>query len=414
MTQELKITFVGDLCPSDVVERAFLDGDGERFLKPVVPLFQSSDLIVANLETPLCETASPIRKIGPSFRADPGLVQPLKDLGFGLFCLANNHVLDQDVQGLRRTLEVLEEADIPCCGAGLDHESACAPCVLTLKGRRLAFFNFGDGEFARPAGDGPGTARFELARVASLVRQARSDYDLIVVLLHLGHEYQPLPSPATQAVFLEVEKAGAAAVIGHHPHVPHCVKSVGGAPVATSLGNFLFGRTLSKEPGWRLSVVLQLAVTDGEIGFRVIPFRQNDDMTLGELSDTGREAFNIYLQRCSEIVQDQELHQRLWEQEVRRLFQGRIGRWARCASRLSATAGNSLPSQLMGWAGSGATVSLGDAAAEVYHMVQSRAHNEVVQTACMLMMEDRFLPADTTARQELDELHRLLRTALAP
>ncbi len=87
----------GDLCPNHGLDRELLGPDGARYLAAVTPLLESADLVIGNLEAPLCDRTAAIPKTGPNFRCDPALASGLKRMGFDGFTLANNHILDQDL-----------------------------------------------------------------------------------------------------------------------------------------------------------------------------------------------------------------------------------------------------------------------------------------------------------------------------
>jgi poly-gamma-glutamate synthesis protein (capsule biosynthesis protein) len=65
--------------------------------------------------------------------------------------------------------------------------------------------------------------------------------DLVIAYVHQGVvEYRGTPDAAVVLNFRGLVRAGADAVIGHHPHVPQGVEWVDGKPIVYSLGNFVF------------------------------------------------------------------------------------------------------------------------------------------------------------------------------
>lgn len=74
------------------------------------------------------------------------------------------------------------------------------------------------------------------ARVAAAAEEA----DVVVVQIHSGVEYAPVPTYAlTEAARMAVD-AGASVVFGHHPHVLQGVEWYRGVPIFWSLGNLFF------------------------------------------------------------------------------------------------------------------------------------------------------------------------------
>jgi poly-gamma-glutamate capsule biosynthesis protein CapA/YwtB (metallophosphatase superfamily) len=81
------------------------------------------------------------------------------DAGIGLVSLANNHILDYDVQGLLDTLRILDAHGIAHAGAGVDLAAALAPVIVERRGVRIGMAAFCDhqDDFAAAA-DHPGMA----------------------------------------------------------------------------------------------------------------------------------------------------------------------------------------------------------------------------------------------------------------
>jgi poly-gamma-glutamate synthesis protein (capsule biosynthesis protein) len=67
----------------------------------------------------------------------------LKQAGVGLVGLANNHMMDYTLVGLRDTLQAFHQAELPMVGAGfkLDAER---PFILQKHGRHVALLAFSD------------------------------------------------------------------------------------------------------------------------------------------------------------------------------------------------------------------------------------------------------------------------------
>lgn len=73
-----------------------------------------------------------------------------------------------------------------------------------------------------------------------VVKVARQDHDLVIVLAHWGWEYEKVPRKDAQKTARALIDAGADLVIGHHPHVLQPIARHERGLVAYSLGNFRF------------------------------------------------------------------------------------------------------------------------------------------------------------------------------
>jgi poly-gamma-glutamate synthesis protein (capsule biosynthesis protein) len=88
----------------------------------------------------------------------------------------------------------------------------------------------------------PGVAWADQNTVTSVVSQAALSADIVVVMLHFGLEYHADPSASQRELAHAAIAAGAALVVGSHPHLLQEVEEYGGGLIAYSLGNFVFDR----------------------------------------------------------------------------------------------------------------------------------------------------------------------------
>lgn len=245
-----RIAFLGDtLLGGDAQET--LDRRGYAYaVEGIAPLLADADMVVANLEGPVTtlDQRVPKRDQGRRrwwYRALPESLAALADVGIRLVSLANNHVLDYGVSGLRDTIEALDAAGIAHCGAGPDEPSARAPANVTVDGCRIAFVSgmqryrmyeqeglYAKGEQAGTALLDPGTIHDDLAWA--------DDAHLRVALVHWGRNYRPV-TPRQRELGAALVGSGADLVIGHHPHVGQPVTLADGCKLLYSLGNGAFG-----------------------------------------------------------------------------------------------------------------------------------------------------------------------------
>jgi poly-gamma-glutamate synthesis protein (capsule biosynthesis protein) len=116
---------------------------------------------------------------------------------------------------------------------------------LQINGVRVAFLGFVDMplEGMMPLADLPGPALADTARLLPAVRAARAKADRVVVLLHWGREYSPIPTEQQRQLAGAIVEAGANLVVGSHPHVLQTVERVGKGIVFYSVGNFVFDQS---------------------------------------------------------------------------------------------------------------------------------------------------------------------------
>jgi poly-gamma-glutamate synthesis protein (capsule biosynthesis protein) len=130
-----------------------------------------------------------------------------------------------------------------------------------------------EGSFRREtweAGPGqPGVAWLDLEEMTADIRAAREAADAVVVLLHFGREFYPEPTETQRAQARAAVDAGAALVLGSHPHVLQEVERYGAGLIAFSLGNFVFD---GFDPPSNTSAILRVELSAAGAGeYELLP-----------------------------------------------------------------------------------------------------------------------------------------------
>lgn len=170
----------------------------------------------------------------------------IKEMGFDVVSLANNHVWDMGVEGLKNTIRQLEKLGIQYCGAGMNIEEASRPAVVTKDGLSVAFLAYCEydeklfGHIEVAGKDKPGLCPLDINKIVEDIRAAKKKYDKVVVMPHWGKEYTYAPMPESVEMARQMIKAGADAVMGGHSHQVQPMVRMNEAPVCFCMGNFLF------------------------------------------------------------------------------------------------------------------------------------------------------------------------------
>jgi hypothetical protein len=245
--ESVTIAAVGDIMlGSTSIDDTFLPpNDGADILKEVTPILSRADIAFGNLEGPLLEGGKtekcpPDSKRCFAFRSPTRYGKLLKDAGFDVLSLANNHAFDFGDDGRVSTRKVLDDLGIK--HAGSDKEKF-AMTVVESKGRRVAFIGFAHNAIVPNVND--------LTFARSLVEQANKKADLVVVSFHGGAEGVAAQRVPQNLEMFGTEKrgnlplfartvidAGADLVLGHGPHVLRGMEIYKDRLVVYSMGNF--------------------------------------------------------------------------------------------------------------------------------------------------------------------------------
>lgn len=203
------------------------------------------DILVGNLEAPIARRGTEFTDKQFRFRTPPKTAAALREAGFDVVTLANNHIMDFGVTALHETLAHLDKAGVAHTGAGESLATARQEAVITVGEKRVAFLAYSltlPAEFyATP--NSPGTVPGYLRYFMEDIPRARAGADHVVVSFHWGSERTAVPHPYQVAAARAAIDAGADAVIGHHPHVLQGIEWYKQGIILYSLGNFAFGTT---------------------------------------------------------------------------------------------------------------------------------------------------------------------------
>ena len=289
------LTAVGDvILGRKVDERMAKYRDYLSPFRDVAAELSAADVAVANLETPLSDRVVPSHDpktlaFATSTRAIPGL----RLAGIDAVSLANNHSLNCGPEPFVDTLAALESAGVKHFGGGRTREDARRPAIVEARGLRFAFLGYDDvaGRYYAAGERTPGIAPLDLPEVVADVRAARQVADVVVPYFHWGTEYTSVPTQRQREVAHAAVDAGAALVLGSHPHWVQAVEFHRGAFIAYSLGNFVFDQDWSTET--QQGVILKTTWLNGRlVAVDFLPVRifdQHRPRILAADSGEGRE-----------------------------------------------------------------------------------------------------------------------------
>ena len=328
----ITIVAVGDIMlGSTSINDTFLPpNDGRDMLKEVEPILSAADIAFGNLEGPLLDggksekcsdsppkspgvqsnndvgaapvpTPTPVPTAGPTvpvkplircfaFRTPTRYGQYLKDAGFDILSLANNHASDFGDEGRISTRKVLDELGIKHAGSDRGRHSTA---YLEVEGLRVAFVAFAHNAIS------PNVNELDAAR--QFVAAAAKKSDIVVVSFHGGAEGAAFERVPRRLEMLGSEKrgnlplfaravidAGADLVLGHGPHVLRGMEIYKDRLVAYSMGNFATYGMFNLKGPQGISAIFRITLApDGKfVSGKIVPTKQ-EGRGIPALDETG-------------------------------------------------------------------------------------------------------------------------------
>ncbi len=261
---QVKIVIFGDMMLDRSV-RILIDRNGfDKFFSGIKDVVKDTDIAVANLEGPFTTFPSittDFKNKELKFTFDPKLAQPLADLGFDVFGLANNHTMNFGREGFDMTKRYLQNSGIAYYGDPNNKEEIST--VIVKEGIKIGFIGFHEFTYVN------------FDKVFAEITLLRPLVDVLIVSPHWGNEYETKPTEKMVKWAHDFIDSGADAVIGAHPHVIAEIEEYKGKKIFYSLGNFVFDQYFSEETMKGLGVVMEIEKSNGqiEINYKQIPIR---------------------------------------------------------------------------------------------------------------------------------------------
>jgi len=266
-TGNITILAVGDIMMGTTFPKKLLPpDDGAHIFRGVGQHLKGADILFGNLEGPLTDAGEPQKCKTESdtcyeFRTPVRYVKYLREAGFNVLNIANNHATDFGREGLESTISALRDERIQATGGSM-------VSYFGVNGKKIAVagFSYVDrNPYSGPVSD--------MAEAASVVRELKRCNDIVIASFHGGaegkdaahvkdeEEYYLGEDRGNVMLFAHtVIDAGADLVIGHGPHVLRAMEIYKGKLIAYSLGNFLTYERFNVSGPNGISMILQVTL----------------------------------------------------------------------------------------------------------------------------------------------------------
>lgn len=246
-----------------------LPPDGGRSLFSEVDHLLEGDVVLGNLEGTLAtggtSKCEPARPDCFAFRTPPSYARWLRQAGFTVMSLANNHADDFGPAARRQTVAALARVGVRNTGR------RGTMALQRIGDQRVAVLGFAPYAWA--------DSLLDVARAERRVEQAARRAEIVIVTFHGGAEgrgrarvpagpetYLGEPRGHLRRFARAVVDAGADLVLGHGPHVLRGTEVHRGRLIAYSLGNFAGYRVFALDGALATSMVLQVTLEpDGRL-----------------------------------------------------------------------------------------------------------------------------------------------------
>ena len=246
----ITLGFAGDIMTDRGVRKQVLKNLGGDYTKLFTnaEFLKEPDIMFANLEGPVSDKGADKHNLY-SFHMAPATIPALKNAGIDIVSVANNHAGDWGRAAFEDTLTRLSAAGILACGGGMNKREASTPAVISHEGFTVGYLCFSDvgPDDLAATETKSGIILANDPEFDTIIREAATHVNALIVSFHFGVEYQTHHSPRQEHLATRAIDAGAVMVVGGHPHVREDIaEHYNSAPIIYSLGNFIFDQGFSE------------------------------------------------------------------------------------------------------------------------------------------------------------------------
>ena len=131
----MQILFAGDVMLGRLVNKVLANAQFTYVWGNTIDIIKRADFSLINLECAVSSNGKEWNKTFKvfHFRANLDAIQVLNSASIDYVSLANNHILDYDVEALLDTLDILDKNNISHSGAGRNLKEAFKPGIIEKK-----------------------------------------------------------------------------------------------------------------------------------------------------------------------------------------------------------------------------------------------------------------------------------------
>ena len=251
---QLKLMATGDILIHRPIYLSAHDEDSDTYdfhnvFEKIKPLLKSADITIGNFEGTIRPQYPYLQY--PVFNAPIEIVDAIKEAGYDIVSLANNHQIDSKGPGIDSTYYAFNDKGISTIGTNMSENQPIL--VKEVNGIKVAFlaYTFGFNGMEKTITKQEYDLKLEPLIEKNIhedILEAQKIADIIVVYPHMGVEYVLTPTTSQKALYTKMIDWGADIVLGNHPHVvqPTEIIEKDGQKkfILYSLGNFLSNQRL--------------------------------------------------------------------------------------------------------------------------------------------------------------------------
>jgi len=283
--ENIKLNFTGDLSLTGIFYNKVTNNE-QIFDNNIISILSNSDFNLCNFEGPATNGKvifSPNVNVVSPYNS----INYLKQKGFNVFNLANNHTFDCGFKGFMDTKSNIIKESCLYFGAGDDIQEASNIVYIKKNDVTVSLLGIcGEGVLIADK-NSPGVFFDKYIDILQRkIREARSNSDFVILNYHGGEEYTTIPMPKRRRFLKKLINYDIDIIIAHHPHVLQGIEKFGKKTIFYSLGNFIFDIICHHQhPLTIKSAIINFEFTKNSYNYKLFPIHINLESGIVESID---------------------------------------------------------------------------------------------------------------------------------
>lgn len=303
----MKLLAVGDIC--------LQTKKGKDPFKMVEGVFNSDKILFGNLETVLSSKGKEIERAVPLHVSIERAIY-LKNAGFDILNIGNNHTMDMGKEGFNETLDVLNQNNIRFVGGG-NWKFNKGYEIIEKNNIKIGFLGYC--QFNNKTDGNVYICDIQKDSIIRDVNNLKPKCDFIVISLHWGIENVFYPSPEQIKLGRDLIDGGASLILGHHPSVVQGIERYKKGLIVYSLGNFQF---IDDAPSYIVEKTKETMIFCVEFSrkaienYEIIPVGIDEDYIPCPMSNEAAKEMLSFIDLISRPIANGKINERWWFEQI--------------------------------------------------------------------------------------------------
>lgn len=236
----------------------------------VLTILKSANIVGCNLETTITDSTDKYPNKIFNYKMLPKYAKSLKMANISYCSLANNHIFDFKIQGMKDTIYNLNKLDIKYAGVGDDILEAQIPTFIVKNGIKIGFLSAADHyDYWNASKNTPGIWYIPIRdgntnlwkKVFEIVKRTKKMCDYLIFSLHWNYNYVDIIHENFIKFAHLLIDSGVNIIHGHSPHHLLPIEKYKNGIIFYSLGDFIDDYAVDKKYRNDLSIMAEIKIT---------------------------------------------------------------------------------------------------------------------------------------------------------